>query len=78
MMFSILKKHHKVYSKAPSQIIMTDPYYADMKQHRRDADWRKCVLYAHHKIPKKCTCGGPIRLGTDEERMSYTNAKSLR
>ena len=38
MMFSILNKHHKVYSKAPSQIIMTDPYYADMKQHRRDAD----------------------------------------
>ncbi|KAF3591631.1 hypothetical protein DY000_02020642 [Brassica cretica] len=57
---------------------MTDPYYADMKQHRRDADWRECVLYAHHKIPKKCTCGGPIRLETDEERMSYTNAKSLR
>ncbi|CAF1708553.1 unnamed protein product [Brassica napus] len=56
---------------------MTDPYYADMKQHRRDADWRECILYAHHKIPKKCTCGGPIRLGTDEQGMSYYVCKEF-
>ncbi|KAG2315367.1 hypothetical protein Bca52824_018489 [Brassica carinata] len=47
---------------------MTDPHYADMKQHKRDYDWLECVTYAHYCIPKKCACSGPITVETDERK----------
>ncbi|KAG2270535.1 hypothetical protein Bca4012_072733 [Brassica carinata] len=39
---------------------MADPYYAEMKQHKRDADWLFACMYANYCIPKKYTCGGAI------------------
>ncbi|CDY30751.1 BnaC05g51480D [Brassica napus] len=50
---------------------MTDPYYADIKQWKRDSDRRELVLYAHHCIPKTCACGAPIRVFIDEKGKSY-------
>ncbi|KAL0695995.1 hypothetical protein Bca4012_063175 [Brassica carinata] len=54
---------------------MTDPYYADMKQHKRDYDWLECVASAHYCIPKKCACGGPITVETDERGRHYYACK---
>ncbi|KAG2332006.1 hypothetical protein Bca52824_003186 [Brassica carinata] len=54
---------------------MTDPHYADMKQHKRDYDWHECVAYAHYCIPKKCACGGPITVETDERGRHYYASK---
>ncbi|KAG2305103.1 hypothetical protein Bca52824_033754 [Brassica carinata] len=54
---------------------MTDPHYADMKQHKRDYDWLECVAYAHYCIPKKCACGGPITVETDERGRHYYACK---
>ncbi|KAL0853970.1 hypothetical protein Bca101_059122 [Brassica carinata] len=50
---------------------MADPYYADMKQHKRDADWLYACMYANYCIPKKCTCGGAITVETDERARNY-------
>ena len=49
---------------------MTDPHYADMKQHKRDYDWLEFVAYAHYCIPKKCACGGPITVDIFHEYIS--------
>ncbi|KAG2271369.1 hypothetical protein Bca52824_065924 [Brassica carinata] len=50
---------------------MADPYYAEMKQHKRDADWLFACMYANYCIPKKCTCGGAITIETDERGRNY-------
>ena len=50
---------------------MTDPYFADMKQHKRDADWLYACAYANYYIPKKCTCGGAIVVETDDRGRNY-------
>ena len=50
---------------------MTDPYYADVKQCKKDYDRREMVLFANHRIPKTCVCGGPITLATDDKEMRY-------
>ncbi|KAG2306930.1 hypothetical protein Bca52824_026678 [Brassica carinata] len=50
---------------------MADPYYEEMKQHKRDADWIYAYAYANHCIPKKCTCGGAITVETDERGRNY-------
>lgn len=50
---------------------MADPYYAEMKQHKRDADWLFACMYANYCIPKKCTCGGAITVETDERGRNY-------
>ncbi|KAL0715858.1 hypothetical protein Bca4012_065180 [Brassica carinata] len=54
---------------------MADPYYADMKQHKRDADWLYAYMYANYCIPKKCTCGGAITVETDERARNYSVCK---
>ncbi|KAL0758855.1 hypothetical protein Bca101_075005 [Brassica carinata] len=54
---------------------MTNPYYADVKQWKRDYDRREMVLFANHCIPKTCVCGGPITLATDDKGMSYYECK---
>ncbi|KAJ4894831.1 Uncharacterized protein Rs2_21625 [Raphanus sativus] len=54
---------------------MTDPYYADMKQHKKDNDWREWVWYVEHCIPKKCVCDAPITLETDDKGTSYYSCK---
>ncbi|CDY07857.1 BnaC03g47650D [Brassica napus] len=48
-----------------------DPYYAEMKQHKRDADWLFPCMYANYCIPKKCACGGAITVETDERGRNY-------
>lgn len=50
---------------------MTDPYYADMKQHKSDYDSLEAVAYAYFYIPKKCTCGGTITMETDKRGRNY-------
>ncbi|WZZ20690.1 hypothetical protein YC2023_122077 [Brassica napus] len=50
---------------------MADPYYVEMKQHKRDADWLFSCMYANYCIPKKCTCGGAITVKTDERGRNY-------
>ncbi|KAG2312952.1 hypothetical protein Bca52824_024509 [Brassica carinata] len=50
---------------------MADPYYAEMKQHKRDADWLYACAYANYYIPKKCTCGGAIVVETDDRGRNY-------
>nr|VDD23502.1 unnamed protein product [Brassica rapa] len=50
---------------------MADPYYVEMKQHKRDADWLFACMYANYCIPKKCTCGGAITVETDERGRNY-------
>ncbi|KAG2305290.1 hypothetical protein Bca52824_033941 [Brassica carinata] len=50
---------------------MADPYNADMKQQKRDADWLYACMYANYSIPKKCTCGGTITVKTDERGRNY-------
>ncbi|KAG2292672.1 hypothetical protein Bca52824_039341 [Brassica carinata] len=50
---------------------MSDPYYADVKQWKMDYDRREMVLFANHRIPKTCVCGGPITLATDDKEKSY-------
>ncbi|KAL0655382.1 hypothetical protein Bca4012_075966 [Brassica carinata] len=50
---------------------MADPYYAEMKQQKRDADWLFPCMYANCCIPKKCTCGGTITVETDERGRNY-------
>lgn len=54
---------------------MTDPYYTDMKQHKKDNDWREWVCYVQHCIPKKCVCDAPITLETDDKGTSYYSCK---
>ncbi|KAL0770317.1 hypothetical protein Bca101_035468 [Brassica carinata] len=41
---------------------MTDPYYADVKQWKRDYDRREMVLFANHRIPKTCIPDSPLDL----------------
>lgn len=50
---------------------MADPYYAEMKQHKWDADWLYACAYANYCIPKKYTCGGAITVETDERGRNY-------
>ncbi|KAG2330303.1 hypothetical protein Bca4012_020093 [Brassica carinata] len=50
---------------------MMDPYFADMKQHKRDTDWLYAIVDSHYCIPKKCTCGGAITVETDERGRNY-------
>ncbi|KAG2311391.1 hypothetical protein Bca52824_022948 [Brassica carinata] len=50
---------------------MADPYYAEMKQHKREADWLHAYVYANYCIPTKCTCGGAVTVDTDERGRNY-------
>ncbi|KAG2330391.1 hypothetical protein Bca4012_020022 [Brassica carinata] len=50
---------------------ITDPNYADMKQHKMDYDWLEAVTYAHYCIPEKYTCGGPITVEMDKRGRNY-------
>ncbi|KAG2311323.1 hypothetical protein Bca52824_022880 [Brassica carinata] len=50
---------------------MADPYYAERKQHKREADWLHACVYANYCIPTKCTCGEAITADTDERGRNY-------
>nr|VDD38814.1 unnamed protein product [Brassica oleracea] len=57
---------------------MTDPYYKEMKHHKREYDWVSNCVYANYKIPTKCIMVelSPMKLMIEEETITY--AKILR
>lgn len=50
---------------------MTDPYYKEMKHHKREYDWVSNCVYANYKIPTKCICGGAITVEADDRGRNY-------
>ncbi|KAG2280564.1 hypothetical protein Bca52824_051784 [Brassica carinata] len=57
---------------------MTDPYYKEMKHHKREYDWVSNCVYANYKIPTKCICGGAITVEADDRRRNYYVCKDFK
>ncbi|KAG2307276.1 hypothetical protein Bca52824_027024 [Brassica carinata] len=57
---------------------MTDPYYKEMKHHKREYDWVSNCVYANYKIPTKCICGGAITVETNERGRNYYVCKDFK
>ncbi|KAL0677032.1 hypothetical protein Bca4012_005013 [Brassica carinata] len=57
---------------------MTDPYYKEMKHHKREYDWVSNCVYANYKIPKKCICGGAITVEADDRGRNYYVCKDFK
>nr|VDD44671.1 unnamed protein product [Brassica oleracea] len=57
---------------------MTDPYYKEMKHHKREYDWVSNCVYANYKIPTKCIHVelSPWKLMTEEETITYAKILS--
>ncbi|KAG5415251.1 hypothetical protein IGI04_002818, partial [Brassica rapa subsp. trilocularis] len=50
---------------------MTDPWYSEMKQHKREYDWLFTAADANHGIPNKCACGQSIVVESGEQGRRY-------
>ncbi|KAG5415163.1 hypothetical protein IGI04_002730 [Brassica rapa subsp. trilocularis] len=57
---------------------MTDPYYKEMKHHKREYDWVSNCVYANYKIPTKCICGGAITVEADDRGRNYYVCKDFK
>ncbi|KAG5384361.1 hypothetical protein IGI04_035831 [Brassica rapa subsp. trilocularis] len=57
---------------------MTDPYYKEMKHHKREYDWVSNCVYANYKIPTKCICGGAITVEADDRGINYYVCKDFK
>ncbi|KAG2293306.1 hypothetical protein Bca52824_039975 [Brassica carinata] len=57
---------------------MTDPYYKEMKHHKREYDWVSNCVYANYKIPTKCICGGAITVEADDRGRNYALCKDFK
>ncbi|KAG2293878.1 hypothetical protein Bca52824_040547 [Brassica carinata] len=66
------------YPPQPEYHKMTDPYYKEMKHHKREYDWVSNCVYANYKIPKKCICGGAITVEADDRGRNYYVCKDFK
>ncbi|KAL0804471.1 hypothetical protein Bca101_096961 [Brassica carinata] len=57
---------------------MTDPYYKEMKHHKREYDWVSNCVYANYKIPTKSICGGAITVEADDRGRNYYVCKDFK